>query len=600
MEKWYQQQRFHILVLLLLTALRLLYLQADLSFFKNPEDFTDEFWWAYAANFKLQTGSLPLDAESGPWAAGPLFTYFLVGWYKIFGPSLFSLRFLSWLAALINVFLLYRLCLPLGKTKAFSIALILSLVHSFFIYSRFMQIEGLHITLFLLIIFLIARPHKINWLLAGILAALAILLKFSFVPMVAAVLLYCFLGGSIRKSLGNAALFVSPIVFLYVVYEFSLAHHQLNSAVYFNAFSNIYYSFEDLLHPFSIPFRLMYLHQHAWFWDLSVLFILLIVTVHLFAAKRFSQQLENKTIAPLLEVSGIYLLLLLFTDFNERRMILLLPFIALAFVQGLPHRFVSIFKYGIIYVFSLGLLLFLLQHFPDSGWRNALLDGKMHYKISLAHAGIYLSALCVHLRKPNWHYIIRRIAFIIISLWLLLLLHFNLSRVFYLTFSFPLILLCIGLLVSVIILVHQSGMRSLRYYWIVIAFSMQIYVIANASFSVKESMVEFDALLKDAQHVAGDNVIYLASFHKAQKILAFTNSISDNKSLLLDQFKYYQPEIFVRLSHKATGPISDSETIPAISSEFNCSFNLLERIPLLNNIRNETVYYAEIFQVNYH
>ncbi|MFN4123246.1 MAG: ArnT family glycosyltransferase [Flavobacteriales bacterium] len=600
MIKALSQACLHTPVLLLFAVLKLLFLEADLSFFKHPEDFSDEFWWASAAIAKCQSGHYPTGAEAGPLFAGPLYSGLLWLWFKIFTPSLFSLRLLAWLAGTISVFLLYRLFTTWGKQQAFGVALTFSLVHSVFVYNRFAQVESLQLLLFLWMVLWLSKKESHNLIGAGVIAALALLLKFSFLPMTAAVVMYFFRGGSNRNAFKQVGIFLFPSLLFYLIYHIAfIANESRQASVYFGAFANSYYPLVDLLNPLSIPFRLMYLHQHTWFYDWSVLILFTIGALSLFVPKPPFKLSDDGRIHPLLILSGIYVLLLLFTDFNERRMILLLPGIAAIFIYGIPFRYHLLLKYVTFYVASLICMLQVVELLPYQEVRQAILKGPFHFRLIILHGKLFLLALHFRDRLPYLNTRKNDVGLLVVCAMLIVMLQFNFSGVLDMHPSFALLLFSLTIVTVIYLFLLKQGIKYIRFAWFGIALGMQVFVLAQSSFSVKEGLSEFSTLINDADYVAGDQVIYAACFNQPQKILAFTNSIQDNPEILLQQFEKHHPNIFIRLSHQIHGPISGAETIVLMSEKLGCSFRIIQGIPLLKNIHLQTVYTAEVFQVEY-
>lgn len=594
------QAHLHTPVLLLFAVLKLLFLDADLSFFKHPEDFSDEFWWSSAAIAKYQTGHFPTGAEAGPLLVGPLYTGLLWLWLNIFSPSLFCLRLLAWLAGTISVFLLYRIFSSWDKKQAFGVALAFSLIHSVFVYSRFAQVEVLQLMLFLWMVLWLSKETAPNVFGAGVIAALAMLLKFSFLPITAAVVLYFFRGGFNRNAFKQVGLFLSPSLFLYSIYHIAfIANESLQASVYFGAFANSYYPLVDLLNPLSIPFRLMYMHQHTWFYDWSVLLLFAIGALSLFVPKQKSRLTEDCTLHPLLILSGIYFLFLLFTDFNERRMILLLPATAALYINGIPFHYHRWLKYAMMYVASLICMLQLVELLPFQYIRQAIFEGPFHFRLSVLHGLLFFIAFVFRERMPYLSVRKNEIGLLTVGAMLIILLQFNLSRVLDLYQSIALLLFCLIMTVIAYLSLVTHGVKYIRFAWFGIALGMQVFVLVQPGYSVKESLNVFAELISDTDHVAGDQVIYAACFHEPQKILAFTNSMKDNPELLLQQVEKHHPGIFIRLSHRNHGPISGAETMVLISEQLGCSFRILQRIPLLKDIQRQTIYNAEVFQVEY-
>jgi len=602
-----EKKQIVYLILILLGISRLIFLSADPSIFRSSGDLSDEFWWASAALIKNNTGSYPEDLLSGALAVGPAYSFILTYWFKVFTTDLFSLRIMSCLASFLSAFTLYHIFKSTNKTYAALTAFGLSLLHLFYAYSRVAQIEMLQLSLFLIVFYMLKFNHSKCFLLTGFLSAFAVLLKVSFIIMIPAVG-FLIIMKKRKNVLKEILLFSTGFVFVILpaILFFFVPYNHLFKA-YFSAFSNINFSLIELLHPLGIPFRLIYLPNHLVFQDATFALLFIFVLIRCFK-KLFSENevfLENKTFNSLMIVSVVYFFFLLFTDFNERRMVLLLP--AITAMLFIPYQIQSSIKSYVylvaMYVFSLSLIIQLKYYFGSimmfSIFPEAINDTAFWI---IVHLLLFVSYAFVYLKyKYAYKLVFQYIFLCIITVGIAQMISknymywgFSIFSVQYVQLIFFSILICLTF-----IYVRFNKNQILQLSWLFFAIIIQSMVMFQSTYTIEKMSIDFNSRFTDLNYVAGDNSIFIAAFPHPEKVLPFTGSFKDNPEALVKQFNTYKPEIYLSTKKQGSNTIEFKENLKAIENELGCRFEpiwMYELIPKSLAYKTDLLVFKIIYQ----
>jgi len=323
-------------------------INADPSILKSTEDIHDEAWWAENARQKILNDRWTSDGVAGALAAGP----FTVVWYYLvfstLGISFFTLRLISLIPFSLLIFvLLYRYLFKSKeshvKSSLRNTLLMLLYLPLLFDWTRLGHPEMLMSCLGLASFVVGRKDGKYNMIFSGIIAALALFVKGSFV--------YHFLAIGIvlmgtdyrlffRRGMqfgAGAAIVALPMWFAYYLPNADFF------ATYQNLFAGEYYTWQQLLHPAGIVFRLIHIAEKPFINDPVSSILIAVLALRLLSGKSSH---DTCSFTALLFVS---FLLVLGSDFSPRRLVfsmLLLPF---ALTEKQVDSPSSWWKNGIVY-----------------------------------------------------------------------------------------------------------------------------------------------------------------------------------------------------------------------------------------------------------
>ena len=362
MEKRYTRAGYVFFVLTLLFAgMRLLFPEADPAWLKATDDCFDETWWAENARQQILFHRWMGDDYAGAMAVSPVSTGIFFGIFKVFGIHFFSLRLMGMIPAILAILwvLLRKPDRPEENSVNQFAALLLASSPTLFVWSRLGQLESLVGLILLGIGFLGKRPG-IGWaVLAGVIAALGIQVKASFILFIIPLSIWC---AQLNDTFNKKRSIGFVLGFTVITLAFYLGFYLPNLSkfqAYYEAIQNRSYSAAVLLDPRGWPLRIGWFTTKDFVSDpVTLIAVLLLLTR--FAVNRIPKQKFSFT-ALLLAC----FMFTMFSDFSERRFIPLLFLIPIALLEETKQKNGN--KYG-LFVGSFLLLLGLLPVFPKLNW----------------------------------------------------------------------------------------------------------------------------------------------------------------------------------------------------------------------------------------
>ncbi len=351
-------------VVIVLLSLHFYDITADPSILKSTEDIHDEAWWAENARQKILYDRWTVDGIAGALAAGPLTVAWHYMVFSIGGVSFLSLRLISLIpfSALILVMLMrfrFSAIDPSDKLVLRNTLLLLLCLPLLFEWTRLGHPETMMSCLGIASFALGRNEGKFNLLFAGAIAALGLFVKGSFVYHFAALGIVLsgfnyqhFFRRGLMFALGASSIAVPVWLFYY-----------LPNATFFQTFQNLfageYYTWEQLLHPAGIIFRLMHIAQKPFLNDpLSGLLVtILLIQFLLGRAPRDSFNYRTLLLWSFLLTLG--------SDFSPRRLVFSLFLLPFAITEPQNESRLPWWKAGIVY--SL-LAIQLLPYFWPQSW----------------------------------------------------------------------------------------------------------------------------------------------------------------------------------------------------------------------------------------
>ncbi len=344
-----QKQYLLLLIILLLAFSRFLFPESDPAWWKSSDDIHDEAWWAENVRLMVAGANWPGAPYARAWAVGPLTAAIHQINFSCFGVSFFSLRLIALIPSVLSILLLLWKNIPgIPQSKRYQAALLLAVLPAFWSMSRIGHLEALLSFILLVVVFLSYATSRRIWMTIGVLLAMGMLVKLSFIYCVIPVYFW-FLSRHIllRNLVLAAGVFATLLLSSYWVY---FLPHTAEFDPFVKYFSASYYTSAQLLDPRGWILRLAWLPEKLLI--TTPVSILLIASVLI----RFGQGTspERKTgIAPLL---AMLLLGLLLSDFSDRRLILLLILLPLVLVEN--HTSISSERMRYILAWVCGLTFF--------------------------------------------------------------------------------------------------------------------------------------------------------------------------------------------------------------------------------------------------
>jgi hypothetical protein len=344
----YWKSVLSVLLVLLLLGLHFYDTQADPSLLKTTEDIHDEAWWAENARQKVLYDRWTVDGIAGALAAGPLTVAWHYGVFSIWGINFFSLRLIALLpfTLLVLALLFRKKTHESSETNSLNykyVALLLASSPLVFDWSRLGHPEMLMACLGIGSFMVGRNEGKYNMFFAGIIAALGLFVKGSFVYHFLAIAIVLagidyrhFIRRGIAFSFG-AGFIVLPFWFGYFVPNAAFFE------TYQNLFAGEYYTWQQLLHPAGIVFRLANLAEKPFVNDpLSSIGIALL----LIRFVKGKVPRERFSFTTLFAWAFAFILL---SDFSPRRAVFLLMLIPFALLEPQKEARRIWWKTGILY-----------------------------------------------------------------------------------------------------------------------------------------------------------------------------------------------------------------------------------------------------------
>ena len=320
--------------LILAGIMIVLWPEADPSWLKSATDIHDAAWWADPAKQKIYHNTWMNGPFAGALAVGPLSVILHYLSFKALGISFFSMRLMSIVPALLMGIWMRCYGKEFDGRKA-GILLISSTLC--FTWARLGVAEIWMGFLLILAVTNLKKGTAQSSALAALLLFISFLIKASFVFQIFIVLPLIFELFK-RENKKSIILFISSFVILgFIYYQFYLFENQELFSLFFQEFSNDYYSFQQLIDPAGLIARVVYLTDREFFKDPTVVLIVLVLLIKTAAGFSPTSRVSFSTLFLL----GI--LFLLPSDFAGRRFVPLLPLLILAFVEPKSEKPISIY-----------------------------------------------------------------------------------------------------------------------------------------------------------------------------------------------------------------------------------------------------------------
>ena len=324
--KW--KNLLFIISVLLLLGLHFYNINADPSVLKSTEDIHDEAWWAENARQKILYDRWTSDGVAGALAAGPITVVWHYLVFSIGGISFFTLRLISLIPFSLLIFvLLYRYLFKTRETHVKlslrNTLLMLLCLPLLFDWSRLGHPEMLMSCLGLASFAIGRKNGTYNLFFSGIIAALALFVKGSFVYHFLAIGLVLS-GADYRLFLRRSSMFFAGAAI--VIVPMWIAHYLPNAAffeTYQTLFVGDYYTWQQLLHPAGVFLRLVHLVEKPFINDPVSSIIIAVLLLRYLSGKTPANSFSYSTLLLLC------FLIALCSDFSPRRFVfplLLLPF----------------------------------------------------------------------------------------------------------------------------------------------------------------------------------------------------------------------------------------------------------------------------------
>lgn len=323
-----------LILVLVFTFSRILFLDADPFIFKGIIDIGDEGYWAYEARNKVLFDEWISDDLTASMAMAPLYAFLSFVAFKSFGVHLFSARLVPAVAGILSVFGVYLIVREYNKRLAVIAAFIMAINNAFFMYNRIGHPESLVIFFLLLSFFFLTSKKRsnIHYLLAGVCFMLAILSKLTAVYFFPVIIFY-FVALSFRKEtysrgiltyFAGVFLIAIPTVLFYYIRLFPMFKSTLNGLS----------AGRGVLSLILIPSHIFRFASNQYF-SLPSIFLLSLLSIIYFRERKalrfFGNIKQNIKCLDAIELMAFswffgYLIGVLFSDFYDRRFtILIIP-----------------------------------------------------------------------------------------------------------------------------------------------------------------------------------------------------------------------------------------------------------------------------------
>lgn len=379
------KKKLFIGLIVFLVLSRFLFPEADPAWWKSTDDIHDEAWWAENVRRMLLGEPWPGDVFARAWAVGPLTAVWHWISFSLFGIHFFSLRLIALIPSTLSILLILFKKIPgFDDNKRFQAAIILAVLPAFWSLSRIGHIEAMLSFILLLIVFLSYSKKTSSWLIIGILVLVGFLFKFSFIYYVFALLTWFLVRSVFLKNIlyASTVCFFGGCVF-YAVYFYP---NRQEFQPFYTYLSSSFYSVGQLIDPRGWLLRLAWFHEKTFVTNpVNVL----LISAFLIRIGRGKLPNRKTSIASFFAISIMFLLC---SDFSDRRLIVLLILLPLAFLEEYDRESSPNFRYALAWFCGLPLFIsFSNMHlFNDGNQLNELLHIVPVFLI--AYTGFFLFA----------------------------------------------------------------------------------------------------------------------------------------------------------------------------------------------------------------
>ena len=315
-----------VALLILLTAGRFIFPEADPSLFKETGNIHDEAWWAENARQKILFDRWMGDDYAGALAVAPISVALFYCLFKLFGISFLSMRLIALIPSVLSLFVVFWLNERKGSNK-FLAPLLLASSPLFFDWSRIGQLESLIGFVFLIALVTGKKESMTAALITGVIAAIGMQVKGSFFYLVIPLGIWACQKNQRFNWPKGITFFIG---FTVISTGFYLLYYLPSASLfepYYRVFSSQYYSLGQLLDPAGWVLRIMYLPEKPFLNDpLAALTVIILVFRWILGyapVKRFSYSM----------LLLIYCVMILCSDLSEQKFIPLLFLMPLAFTE---------------------------------------------------------------------------------------------------------------------------------------------------------------------------------------------------------------------------------------------------------------------------
>jgi len=493
---------------------KFIHIEADPWPIKSTADIHDEAWWAENAKLKCLENKWVKDDIAGGLAVSPIINIIYYGSFKLFGISFFSLRIFSVLASIFNIILYYFLSKRylLTQKEALISTLLFASLPSYFILGRLGTLETGLISFLLLSIILVLQNKTWSIILAGITLALGLQLKGSFALLVPIVVALIFTQNKTSNKKEILILSISAALVSVLFYFFYYSPNIFLFQPYYTAFSNEFYSIRELFHPAGIVIRLGYLFSKETITD-PFIFILIVLFIYRIVFYKFNKELNKLLLA--LFIGFVFTL---FSDFNDKRLILLCIGFPIFITGNLnaEGKF-SIAKLRYVAIFCSFSLFNLLPEIRLLNWQEPYLVGiSIDSVIVLILLQVLVFTLLIQLEKQirlnriaSFSYAFLITYFLSKVFSIILINQFNLKAESF--FLFTVAFLCVTLIYYLIFKIRLNNNYLVS---IIISFQL-IYLSIQLSadtFEIRNLNLFFAQVGKDKERIIGPNSIFEIAF----------------------------------------------------------------------------------------
>jgi 4-amino-4-deoxy-L-arabinose transferase-like glycosyltransferase len=502
-----------LIILLAVTVAKFIHIEADPWLIKSTTDIHDEAWWAENARLKIQNNYWIEDNLAGGIAVSPIVNVIYYISFKLFGISFFSLRIFSLVASLLSLISYFILSKKILKKleEALISTVIFASLPLYFIIARTGLLETSMLLFLLISINLVYQSNNIfNFFLSGTIAGLGIYLKGSFIVLIPIII--CFLLLTNKEQLKKKLILylIAFAIINCVFYIFYYIPYYQKFVAYFQAFNAEFYSISELLNPLGIPIRLANIFSKETITDPFIfIYIFLIIYKSVF----YNWNKEQYILATAILVGFIFTL---FTDFNDRRLILFC-FAWPIFIAANLEKRINI-NYKILRNWAFILSFSLLNFFPKIyilNWNYNLFMG--YSKDSIILFSLIIFALFVIL---NFIIQIRKYKIIAQSLYWSFILISLIQSYFIIIKKQPNFIIISALISFFLIIcwIFKLEKEKLNYFQkvsYILIFSQILFIFINLksdSYEIRNLNLFFAKYSQKNQRIIGQNSIYEISF----------------------------------------------------------------------------------------
>lgn len=334
-------------------VVRLIWINADPFWLKHYSDIHDETWWADNARLMILFGQWQMDEFAGAWAVSPIGTWLHYLSFSIAGINFMSLRFWSVISGLISIALIYRLSVKNQFNNPILITAAFTGFQTWLLWNRMGHWEstlGMLLLVIYAMLFYKSNFYKIAG--AACLATIAVFIKPTFIYLAVPVFGYFLLSNhQVLKTKAKQLVAIFLPAFLialgFKLFYFDLNQQQFQS--YYQHFQAIYYTWFDLINPINFTTKLAGIFRNEFFVQPDVALAVLVLLIC---------KTDNQKLNQLRWLMGLIFIGLMFSDFNSRRFIPLLPLLAFYVVASFQQLKISFnqldgFQKLVLFIFSI-------------------------------------------------------------------------------------------------------------------------------------------------------------------------------------------------------------------------------------------------------